>query len=67
MADEPKVVELEHPDLGEESRQVFREADGFWNDKLDQIEVLKSSGYKEVPKSRRSAGTSETGEGSDKK
>ena len=66
MADDPKVIELEHPDLGEESRQVFREADGFWNDKLDQIEVLKASGFKEVPKSRRSESAA-TGEGGEKK
>lgn len=61
---EPKVIELEHPDLGEESRVVYREEDGFWNDKLDQIEVLKASGYKEVPKSRR---TTDAGEGGEKK
>lgn len=57
MADEPKVVELEHPDLGAESRQVFREDEGFWNDKLAQIDVLKAQGFKEVrPKPAASSG-----------
>jgi hypothetical protein len=57
---EPKVVELKHPDL--EDHLVFREDEGFWGDKLAQIEVYKAAGWKEVPKSQQTAG-----EGGEKK
>ena len=62
MADDQEVV-LEHPDLLDDpdAQMTLRQSEGFWQDKLDQIEVFKQSGWREV-KARRPAAAPSTEE-----
>lgn len=69
---EDEVIVLEHPDVkddeGRPAPLVFRQSEGFWPDKLAQIEVLRGSGWGDAPKTRQRAAAAETaGVAEDKK